>query len=197
MFSPLDNFIRSAFDIPHIVVYNAKLLDGGDGYIESGDLYMATNAFVTDEDDPFAIGEFVANAEYEPGNIVFERAEYLGNDPFGNDDEAQEIANNEPLLLNMEDPDSMGVDVAYWEAGPNAKKVKKYKAGDAYDVGDIVFESQLKVFKVKTAIAEWDATILQAGASAEDGKGVEVVSLEDDTKFEQATKKTIKASWLQ
>lgn len=189
LFSRLDNFIRSPFDIPHIVVHNAKLLNGGGGYIESGNLYMSTNAFVTDEDDPFAIGEFIANAEYEPGNIVFERAEYLGDDPFGNDDEAQEIANNEPLLLNMEDPDSMGVDVAYWEAGPNAKKVKKYKAGDAYDVGDIVYESQLKVFKVKTAVAEWDATILQAGASASDGKSVEVISLEDEAMFEQASRK--------
>ena len=186
-FSPIDNYIRSAHQTPHIVIADPVYAVGQQGVIEGGRLYQSTDIFVIDPDDEFAIGEFIANAEYEPGNIVFERAEYLGTDPFGNDDEAQEEANNEATLLNYEDPDSINVATAYWEAGPNAKKLKKWRAGDAYDIGDIVFESQIKAFKVKKAVAEWDAGSIALDPTAAQASGVEVISLEDPSYFESKT----------
>ena len=176
-FNPLDNYIREAFEAPHIVVDNPKFLKGSDNIITGGQLYQSTDIFVKDQDDQLKIGEYVSDAEYEEGNIVFERAEYIGGDPFGNDDEANEIANNEPTLLNFEDPDSMDLETAYWMAGPNAQKVKKWRPGEAYEVGDIVFESRNAAYLVETAIEEWDASVITMSAEDAFAANVEVISL--------------------
>jgi predicted phage tail protein len=194
-FNPLDNYIRDVYEAPHIVVKDPVFLPGSNGIISRGRLYQSTDVFVRDENDEFAIGEYIANSPYKAGDIVYERPEYLGSDPFGNDDEEIEIANNEELLDNFEDPDSITLKNAYWEAGGNAGIVKKWKPGQAYQVGDIVFESRNAAYKVISPIAEWDASVISMSATDAFNAKVEVISLTAEKQepsgikyFEEATK---------
>ena len=114
------------------------------------------------------------------GDVVFERAQYLGDDPFGD-------ADNDGTP-NSKDPDQMATRSAYWEALDGAKKVKKWKQGEAYSVGDIVYESQVKAFKVIQDIPEWDPEAgLEPGAGT--GTALPHRTPEDRDYFEQASAK--------
>lgn len=195
VFNKLENYIRNPSEPPHIVVVNPEYVKGSEGVLKGGDLYVSNNIFVQNELDPTKIGEFMDNAVYRPGDIVFERSEYNGDDPYGNDDKAQEEASGEPTLLNYEDPDQMYTQCAYWEAGPSSGKVKRWKAGNAYEQGDIIYDgTRAKAFKAINAIEEWDTSLIglgQAGARKKttDGSGEKLpfVVLEDPEKFEQAS----------
>lgn len=179
VFNPLFNFIRDAFETPHIVVGDATV-DPNTLEILSGKLYEATNFFVKDPDRFQTIGEFRHGVEYEPGDVVFERAQYLGDDPFGDDDK-----DGTP---NSKDPDQMATDTAYWEAMGGAKNLKRWKQGDAYSVGDIVYESQVKAFKVIQSVPEWDPDAgLEPGSA--NGTPLPHRTPEDRDYFESASAK--------
>ena len=102
-----------------------------------------------------SIGMFIDNSSYPEGLVVYERPIYGGTRPLEDDDEDG--------VFNYEDPDQMITKNSYWRTGPNAKKLKKWKTGNGYEVGDLVYGNYNFVYKVTMAIPSWDASSLTLG----------------------------------
>ena len=166
-FNPLKNYIRNFYEVPDIVVKNPRFTqeDGQDTtQIELGaGFFQSTKSFVTQEltQDGVtydSIAPFIDNAEYPEGAVVYEKPIYGGTRPLEDDDEDG--------IFNYEDPDSLLTKNSYWRTGPNAKKLKKWKTGNGYEVGDLVYGNYNFVYKVIMAIPAWDASSLELGSAS-------------------------------